>query len=47
MTGTHYDSQSHLFNEFFKNSVGILSVEESENLDTPEIGRFATIILYF
>ena len=47
MTGTHYDSQSHLLNKFFENSVGISSLEESKNLDTPQIGRFATNILYF
>ena len=47
MTGTHYDIQSRLLNKFFKNSVGISSLEESENLDTPQIGHFATIILYF
>ena len=42
-----YDSQSRLLNKFFKNSVGISSLEESENLETPQIGRFATNISYF
>ena len=47
MTGTHYDSQSRLLNKFFNNSVGSSSLEESENLETPQSGRFATNIFYF